>query len=115
MSRAKINFATIGLTSLNLKNDLTFMSKYRNIISMRQIALNLRKEILLGKKRTRKKVTSQGLRRNVATKFDLWSPLERALFKVEARNKGKRVCETIRNPDKNQTNARFIRVCTNGK
>lgn len=69
----------------------------------------------MGKKRTRKKVTSRGLRKNVATKLNLWSPLERALFKVEARNKGKRVCETVRNPDKNNTKERFIRVCTNGK
>lgn len=69
----------------------------------------------MGKKRLRKKVTSRGLRKNVATKFDLWSPLERALFKVEARKKGKRVCETIPNPDKNNTKERFIRVCTDGK
>lgn len=71
----------------------------------------------MGKKRLRKKTTSKGLYKSVANKhkFDLWSPLERALFKVEARNKGKRVCETIPNPDKNNTKERFIRVCTNGK
>lgn len=70
----------------------------------------------MGRKRLRKKMTSKGERKNVATKnkFDVWSPLQRALFKAEARAKGKRVCETIPNPDKSQTNARFIRVCTNG-
>jgi hypothetical protein len=70
----------------------------------------------LGKKRLRKKTTSKGLYKSVASKhkFDLWSPLERELFKIKARAKGKRVCETIPNPDKNQTNARFIRVCVNG-
>ena len=69
----------------------------------------------MGKKRLRKKVTSKGERKNVAKKLDLWSPLERALFKVEARRKGKRVCETIPNPDKSNTKERFIRVCTDGK
>jgi 5-formyltetrahydrofolate cyclo-ligase len=70
----------------------------------------------LGKKRLRKKTTSQGQRKNVANKhkFDLWGPLDRALFKAKARAKGKRVCETIPNPDKSNTKARFIRVCTNG-
>ena len=65
----------------------------------------------MGKKRLRKKMTSKGQRRNVATKFDLWSPIDRALFKIEALAKGKRVCETIPNPDKTNTKARFIRVC----
>ena len=68
----------------------------------------------MGKKRLRKKTTSKGQRRNVATKFDLWDPIQKELFKVRARAKKKRVCETIPNPDKNQTNARFIRVCVNG-
>lgn len=68
----------------------------------------------MGKKRLRKKTTSQGQRRNVATKFDLWGPIDRELFKVEALAKGKRVCYTIPNPDRENTKARFIRVCTNG-
>lgn len=68
----------------------------------------------MGKKRLRKKQTSTGSRRNVATKFNLWSYLERELFKVKARNLGKRVCETIPNPDKTNTKERFIRVCTGG-
>lgn len=67
----------------------------------------------MGKKRTRKKYVSSGSRSNVATKnkFDVWTVLDRALFKAEARAKGKRVCETIANPDKSNTKARFIRVC----
>ena len=70
----------------------------------------------MGKKRLRKKTTSQGQRKNVANKhkFDLWSPIERELFKVRALAKGKRVCETIPNPDRENTKARFIRVCFNG-
>lgn len=70
----------------------------------------------MGKKRLRKKTSSQGLRKNVATKhkFDLWSPIERELFKVKALAAGKRVCYTIPNPDRENTKARFIRVCTNG-
>lgn len=70
----------------------------------------------MGKKVKRKKYTSKGERRNVsnANTFDIWSPIERALFKAKARAAGKRVCETIPNPDKTKTNARFIRVCMNG-
>lgn len=70
----------------------------------------------MGKKKVRKNYTSTGARNNVATKnkFDIWSVLERELFKARARAKGKRVCETIPNPDKTCTNARFIRICHNG-
>lgn len=70
----------------------------------------------MGRKRIRKKYTSSGSRQNVATKnkFDTWSVLDRALFKAKARAAGKRVCETIPNPDKTNTKARFIRVCVNG-
>lgn len=70
----------------------------------------------MGRKRIRKKYTSSGSRQNVATKnkFDTWSVLDRELFKAKARAAGKRVCETIPNPDKTNTKARFIRVCVNG-
>lgn len=70
----------------------------------------------MGRKRIRKKYTSSGSRQNVATKnkFDTWSVLDRALFKAKARAAGKRVCETIPNPDKTNTKARFIRVCVDG-
>lgn len=70
----------------------------------------------MGKKRIRKSYQSAGKHSNVSAKhnFDVWSKIERELFKIKARAKGKRVCETIPNPDKNNTKARFIRVCTNG-
>lgn len=71
----------------------------------------------MGKRRVRKKYTSQGQRKNVANKhnFDLWGPIDRALFKLRAKKAGKRVCETIPNPDQNNTKERFIRVCTSGR
>lgn len=67
----------------------------------------------MGKKVKRKKYVSAGLRPNVATKnkFDTWTVLDRAIFKAKARAAGKRVCETIPNPDKTNTKARFIKVC----
>lgn len=70
----------------------------------------------MGKKVKRKKYISKGERRNVskANSSNPWSVIDKAIFKAEARAKGKRVCETIPNPDKNNTKARFIRVCTNG-
>lgn len=68
----------------------------------------------MGKKVKRKKYVSKGERRNVsrANSFDVWGAIDRALFKAKARAKGKRVCETIPNPDKSNTKARFIRVCS---
>lgn len=70
----------------------------------------------MGKKVKRKKYTSKGERSSVSAKhtFDLWSPIERAIFKAKALAAGKRVCFTIANPDKTNTKARFIRVCQNG-
>lgn len=70
----------------------------------------------MGKKVKRKKYTSKGERRNVSAKhtFDLWSLVEREMFKAKALAAGKRVCFTIPNPDKTNTKARFIRVCRNG-
>ena len=70
----------------------------------------------MGKKKLRKKYSSSGKCKNVSNKhkFDMYSVLDRAIFKAEAKAKGKRVCETIPNPDKNNTKERFIRVCTNG-
>jgi hypothetical protein len=70
----------------------------------------------LGKKKIRKKYSSSGSRKNVSNKhnFNMHSVLDRAIFKAEAKAKGKRVCETIPNPDKSNTKERFIRVCTNG-
>lgn len=70
----------------------------------------------MGKKRCRKKYTSAGVHSNVSTsnKFDTYNILDRELFKIRALAKGKKVCYTIPNPDKNNTKARFIRVCYNG-
>lgn len=70
----------------------------------------------MGKKVKRKKYTSKGERRNVsaANSFDTWTAIDRAIFKAKALASGKRICETIPNPDKTNTKARFIRVCRNG-
>lgn len=70
----------------------------------------------MGKKVKRKKYTSKGERCNVSTanKFNTWDAIDRAIFKAKALAAGKRVCETIPNPDKTNTKARFIRVCRNG-
>lgn len=78
---------------------------------------NFKKEIALGKKKLRKKLSSKGQRPNVSkkTKVTYWSVAERLIFKAEARAQGKRVCETIANPDKSDTSRLFIRVCTQGK
>lgn len=68
----------------------------------------------LGKRKTcRKTYMSKGQRPNVSSdnKFDLHGEIDRALFKVEARRKGKRVCYTVPNPNKQETNKKFIRVC----
>ena len=67
----------------------------------------------MGKKRIRKSYKSAGLHSNVSGKhkYDLWSPADRAIFKVRAKKQGKRVCYTVPNPDKNNTKERFIRVC----
>lgn len=71
----------------------------------------------MGKKRTRKKYVSAGAHSNVSAgnKFNLWSAVDRALFKVKARAAGKRICESIPNPDKSNTKARFIKVCHSGR
>ncbi len=69
----------------------------------------------MGKKRTRSKKVSQGSRKNVAFTPNTWSLAHRLIFKAEARKAGKRVCETIRNPDKTNESALYIRVCTQGK
>lgn len=70
----------------------------------------------MGKKVKRKKYVSKGERKSVsnANNFDVWTAIDRAIFKAKALAKGKRVCETIPNPDKTNTKARFIRVCRNG-
>lgn len=63
----------------------------------------------MGKKRCRKSYISKGQRRSVATKTPR-SAIDKALDKVIARRKGKKVFDTIPNPDKRNTKERFIRV-----
>ena len=63
----------------------------------------------MGKKRIRKTKVSKGDRRNVAVKV-LRTETQKIMAKVDARSKGKTVRNTIPNPDKSQTNKRFIRV-----
>lgn len=72
----------------------------------------------MGKKvRCRKTYASKGQRRNVSREnsFDTWSVADRMLFKVDAMRKGKRVYFTEANPNRKETNKRFIKVCINGK
>lgn len=68
----------------------------------------------MGRKRLRKAKRSKGERKSVAYTPDVWSPFDRAIFKAQALAAGKRVCTTIPNPDRQNTKARFIRVCING-
>ena len=44
-----------------------------------------------------------------------WSAADRMLFKMDALYKGKDVYFTMENPNKNETNKKFIRVKVNGK
>lgn len=69
----------------------------------------------MGKKRTRSKVISKGLRESVSS--DLTKAIrrdkpevERTLNKLKHWGKGKRTVVTIANPNKNETNKRFIKV-----
>lgn len=68
----------------------------------------------MGKKRYRKSYRSKGERSNVANMKPHWDIIDRAIFKARAILKKKRVYDTIPNPDKTKTNARFIRVLVNG-
>lgn len=69
----------------------------------------------MGKKRCRKTYRSKGERNNVANGIKPhWDIIDRAIFKARAVAKKKRVYDTIPNPDKKQTNARFIRVLISG-
>ena len=78
---------------------------------------NLKEIFKLGKKiRCRKAYKSKNERKNVSNSniFDTYDAFDRAIFKAQARQKGKRVCETIENPNKQERNKQYIRVCTNG-
>lgn len=69
----------------------------------------------MGKKRLRSKKASKGQRRSVAKMTSHWSLAEKLIFKAEAKKQGKRVCETVPNPNKEDKSRLFIRVCTSGK
>ena len=67
-----------------------------------------------GKKASGKNYTSKGERRSsISTKNT--DPAKRMLYKMDALAKGKDVYFTIENPNKNETNKRFIRVKVSGK
>ena len=66
-----------------------------------------------GKKSSGKNYTSKGERRNVVNgkqKSDDKSELETASNKMKAFRKGKMVWLTIPNPNKNETNKKFVKV-----
>jgi len=69
----------------------------------------------MGKKRTRSKVVSKGLRDSVS-KQTLKAvsrnvpEIEKVLNKLKHWGRGKRTVVTIANPNKNETNKRFIKV-----
>ncbi len=70
----------------------------------------------MGKKRSRDSQTSKGQRPNVNKKIrndvrrDYMDSLDRTINQMRAYAKGKRVMLTVPNPNKNETNKRFIRV-----
>ena len=67
----------------------------------------------MGRKKSRDKYVSQGLRKNVSRR---WLKLtrkdndDRLFNQWDAFMKGKNVMLTIQNPNKNETNKRYIRV-----
>lgn len=67
-----------------------------------------------GKKASGKTYTSKGERRS-SMKTPNRDPGQRMLNKMAALAKGKDVYMTIANPNKNETNKRFIRVKVSGK
>jgi len=64
----------------------------------------------MGKKKSRATYVSKGERRSVQKMPDGRSVLERELDATQALARGKRVYETIPNPNPHETNKRFIRV-----
>jgi len=70
----------------------------------------------MGKKRSRDTQTSKGQRPNVNKKIrndvrrDYMDSLDRSINQMKAYAKGKRVMLTVPNPNKNETNKRFIRI-----
>lgn len=72
----------------------------------------------MGKKRLRKKIVSAGKRRLIGVLSeravkDSRSPLQAHVIKVESWARGQNPWLTIENPDKSQTNRKFIKVRAN--
>lgn len=67
-----------------------------------------------GKKSSGKHYTSKGERRS-SMKTPNRDPGQKILNKMAALNKGKDVYFTMENPNKNETNKRFIRVKVSGR
>ena len=73
----------------------------------------------MGKKSSRTSQTSKGERRSLArdvvkaTRRDYMKSGERGINQLAAFMRGKNVMLTIENPNKNETNKRFIRVPAN--
>lgn len=68
-----------------------------------------------GKKSSGKNYTSKGERRSSAKTASEWTSGDRMLFKMDALNKGKDVVFALANPNKNETNKRFIKVRVSGR
>lgn len=67
-----------------------------------------------GKKSSGTSSTSKGERRSSISTRNT-DPAQRMLNKIAALRKGKNAVFTIENPNKNETNKRFIKVRVNGK
>ena len=67
-----------------------------------------------GKKSSGKHYVSKGERRSSISTRNT-DPAQRLLNKIHALKKGKDAVFTIENPNKNETNKRFIKVRVNGK
>lgn len=68
-----------------------------------------------GKKASGKTYTSKGERRSSISTRNMHTAAQRVLFKMDALAKGKDVVFTIENPNKNETNKRYIKVRVSGK
>ena len=74
-----------------------------------------------GKRSSGKNYTSKGERPNVARwlkkamRKDYMQSMERIINQAAAHNKGKKTVITMANPNKNETNKRFIKVRVSGK
>jgi hypothetical protein len=68
-----------------------------------------------GKKASGKTYVSKGERRSSMKTSDMHTTADRMLYKMDALIKGRDVYFTVANPNKNETNKRFIRQKVDGK